>query len=372
MILAIQPEETVRSFVARTLFIKGKSSSEEIFRKYPKYCPSRADIMKIGEKLGWVGCYGFNKVLHRHTNYPLRSVIKNIQDISYSRGEYLGYVRCYGSDREPSGFCPACVAKDIEQIGFSFWRRAHCSELTVCAEHNVALVKRCPFCDKQFSHGGHDLGVMWTSCEGLHLKDCPLTLNTDSHELKKAQIFTDILSSPYHLSEEAVFAALNRKINEDDGLKHEITGDYVADMQPEDWIKRYLEIVRKTRSENRLPPEGSTDFIIQAIVGVYENFADLVSDVKAYGDETRPIESLWSSYIAGEQESTHFVEEDYEHGVGIWCCPFPAKVIWGIWDWRPVYYPCCNFERPKRKGPQPRPRRVGHAPPGIKKSTTPK
>ncbi|KWS52559.1 hypothetical protein AL058_11100 [Pseudomonas savastanoi pv. nerii] len=45
MILAIQPEETVRSFVARTLLIKGKNSSEDVFRKFPRNSLFGADIL---------------------------------------------------------------------------------------------------------------------------------------------------------------------------------------------------------------------------------------------------------------------------------------------------------------------------------------
>ncbi len=354
----------MRSFVERTLFIKGKYSSEEIFRKFPKNCVLRADISLIAEMQGWVGCYGLNKILHRHTNYPLKEIFKNVQDISYSRSEYIGHSWGYDSNRSPSGFCPVCVAEDIERLGFSFWRRAHCCELKVCADHNVELVKRCPSCDRQFCHGGHDLGVMWTRCAGHHLKDCPVTLNTDLYELKKAQIFTDILSFTHHLSEEAVLAVLDEKIHQDDNLKHKICNSG-SNMQLGDKIKWRLENVKKARSVNRLPHAESTDFIIHSIVGAYEKFADFVSDVKAYGDEIRPIESLWSTYIAGHQESTHFVEENYEHGVGVWSCPYPAKETRGLWDWRPVYYLCCNFERAKRRGPQPRPRRVESAPPGI-------
>lgn len=364
MILAIQPEETVRSFVERTLFIKGKHSSEEVFRKFPKNCVLREDIYLIAEMQGWNGCYGLNKMLHRHTNYPLKEVFKNVQDISYSRGEYIGQSRCYDSNRTPSGFCPVCVAEDIERLEFSFWRRAHCCELKVCAEHNVKLEKRCPFCGRQFCHGGHSLGVMWTSCEGRSLKDCPVTLNTDSDELKKAQVFKDILSFTHHLSEEAVLAVLDEKIHQNDDLKLRIWNPG-SNMKLGEIIKWRLESVKKSRSVNRLPHSESTDFIIQAIVEVYGTFTDFVSDVKAYGDEIRPIESLWPTYISGVQESTHFVEENYDQGVGVWCCPFPAKDLLRMWDWRPVYYPCCSFERPKRKGPQPKPERVKNAPPGV-------
>ncbi|WP_268798889.1 TniQ family protein [Pseudomonas huanghezhanensis] len=353
----------MRSFVERTLFIKGKHSSTEVFRKFPK-SPSRGDVSKIAEALGWFGCYGLNKMLHRHTNYPFTAIFKNIQNISYSGNEYISFSSCYDSNRRPSGFCPVCVAEDIERLGFSFWRRAHCFKLKVCSEHNVELVKCCPACDKQFSHGGHDLGVMWKACGGRHLKDSPVTLNTDPFELKKAQIFTDLLSFTHHLSEEAVLAVLYEKIHQDEVFEQRVC-DSESDRHVGDKIERRLGIVKKARSINRLPPDEPTEFIIQALVETYESFADFVRDVKAYGDEMRPVESLWSTYIAGHQESTHFVEENYKLGLGEWSCPFPAKEVWGMWDWRPVYYPCCNFERPKRKGPQPQPQRVKNAPPGI-------
>ncbi|MBV7488017.1 TniQ family protein [Pseudomonas sp. PDM30] len=364
MILAIQPEETVRSFVERTLFIKGKQSSEEAFREFPKYGPVSTDILKITELLGWAGCYGLNMMLHKHTDYPITAVFKNIQDISYSAKEYLVWSRFFYSNRVLSGFCPICVDEDVKRLGFSFWRRAHCSDLKVCAEHNVTLVKHCPVCEKQFSHSGHDLGGMWKTCQGRHLKDCPATMNTDPLELKKSQIFTSILLFTHHLSEEAVLAVLKEKIHLDETFEHKIWNS-ACNTSLGDIFERRLRVVRNSRSENRLPPTRSTDFIFQAIVETYETFAEFVSDVKAYGDELRPIESLWSTYEAGSQESTHFVEEVYDLGVGVWCCPYPAKENWGGWDWRPVSYPCCNFERPKRKGPQPQPKRVGYPPPGI-------
>lgn len=353
----------MRSYVERTLFIKGNRSSEEVFRNFPN-SPSRTDILALAEVLGWSGCYGLNKIQHMHTNYPFRAVFKNAQDISYSGNEYISHSGCYDSNRNPSGFCPVCVAEDNERLGFSFWRRAHCGELKVCAEHNVELLKRCPACDKQFSHGGHDLGVMWKACGGRHLKDSPVTLNTDLFELKKALIHKEILSFTHHLSEKAVLAVLNEKIHQDGVFEQKIWNSE-SEMSLGDSIKRRLSIVKKSGTINSLPPNESTVFIIQAIVETYESFAEFLSDVKAYGGEIRPIDSLWATYIAGHQESTHFVEENYKYGVGNWSCPFPAKEIWGMWDWRPVYYPCCNFDRPKRKGPQPQPKRVKNAPPGI-------
>lgn len=160
MVLVIQPEESVRSFVERNLFINGKHSSDDAFRMFPKSCPSTADLLKISGLLGWSGCQGFNRLLHGHTDYPIGAVFKNTQDISYSSQEYIVSSHCFGSDRIESGFCPVCVQEDVQKMGFSFWRRAHCSELKVCAKHNVMLVKHCPVCGLRFSHGGHDLSVL--------------------------------------------------------------------------------------------------------------------------------------------------------------------------------------------------------------------
>uniref|UniRef100_UPI0005C955C2 TniQ family protein n=1 Tax=Pseudomonas avellanae TaxID=46257 RepID=UPI0005C955C2 len=137
----------------------------------------------------------------------------------FPRDEYISSSSVYGSDSTAAGFCPVCVAEDIERLGFSFWRRAHCCELKVCAEHNVELVKHCPYCDKPFRHGGHDLNVMWTTCEGQQLKDSSVMLNADQFELKKAQFFAEILSATHHLSEEAVLAVLDEKVHQNENLK---------------------------------------------------------------------------------------------------------------------------------------------------------
>ncbi|MEB0155608.1 hypothetical protein QN371_21595, partial [Pseudomonas sp. CCC4.3] len=164
----------------------------------------------------------YKRQLHRHTDYPIRAVFKNIQDISYSEREYLSGSTCFDSIRIESGFCPVCVQEDVKRLGFSFWRRAHCSELKVCAEHNVVLVKRCPACGRRFSYGGHALNVLWKTCGGTNITDCTATLNTDQIELKKSKIYMEILSFPHHISEEAALSVLNKKVHLDDTYKCEV------------------------------------------------------------------------------------------------------------------------------------------------------
>ncbi|MGY2235018.1 hypothetical protein ACW9ID_08385 [Pseudomonas gingeri] len=83
--LRIQRGESLRSYVARTLYLNfGKHelsslANGNILTK---------DVRKIASILGWSGCHGFNRLLHEHTNYPINSVFKDDHDISYSLASY--------------------------------------------------------------------------------------------------------------------------------------------------------------------------------------------------------------------------------------------------------------------------------------------
>jgi len=363
MLLTIQRDESLRSFVERNLYLSWKQPLDRIFKKYPKACPTSRDVIQLASMLGWEGCYGFNRMLHYHTDYPLKAVFKNVQDISYSGQDYLGFGSCIGSNRIESGFCPICVREDMSVLGFSYWRRSHCTDLKVCAKHNVVLNKSCPLCAKRFSFGGHDLDVMWKTCNGYHFSQIKAVQNTDPTELKKSQMYEQIQSFSHHISEEAALAALLKNVNLHDTLKHEAKRG--SERSLGEYIEWRLGIILAFRSENRLPPEESTEFIFQVLVRAFPDFSSFVSELRHDAANFRPIDSLWSTYRAGSQESTHYVEEDYDSGVGIWSCPYPAKVSHGMWNLRPTSYPCCNFAPAKKKGRPLQPERVAAAPPKI-------
>lgn len=101
------------------------------------------DLRKITAHMGWPGCYGFNRLLHRHTRYPTRAVFKNGQELSYSHSEYLGGVGGYGTDWSGATYCPQCVKEDLQKLGFSYWHRKMCYDLEVCATHNMLLIDTC-------------------------------------------------------------------------------------------------------------------------------------------------------------------------------------------------------------------------------------
>lgn len=51
-------------------------------------------------------------------------------------------------------FCPQCTATDIEQRGYSYWRRMHQIRCNlVCAVHRSWLLLACPYCEQPFLFG---------------------------------------------------------------------------------------------------------------------------------------------------------------------------------------------------------------------------
>lgn len=107
MILAIQPEETVRSFMEKLL----------------------------AQMQGGISCYGLNKMLNRHTNYPLKEVFKSVQDVSYYRVEYIGHSRCYDLNRTPTGFVLFVLPKILNAKDFPSGDVLTVVRLKVCADH---------------------------------------------------------------------------------------------------------------------------------------------------------------------------------------------------------------------------------------------
>lgn len=91
MLLRIQPDESLRSYVERNLFLQRDSPALEIFRTPEfRYCRWHSkQVIPIANMFGWHGCYGFNKLVHSHTNYPVHGVLKSNSSFSYSASEFV-------------------------------------------------------------------------------------------------------------------------------------------------------------------------------------------------------------------------------------------------------------------------------------------
>lgn len=66
MLLRIQPDESLRSYVERNLLLQLRNAGLDVFRtsSFRYYSRDNSQVISIAEILGWYGCYGFNKLVH--------------------------------------------------------------------------------------------------------------------------------------------------------------------------------------------------------------------------------------------------------------------------------------------------------------------
>lgn len=362
MFLRIQPEESLRSFIARNFYVNRYSPLIAELKKDSNFAVSNYEIKKIGRAMGWLGCYGFNRLLHNHIYYPRKAFLHKNEDLSYSGWEYCSSGSQFELAKEPSRFCPECVRGDIASLGFSYWRRVHHPDIKVCATHNVYLEEQCPFCLMPFSSKNHDLDVMWKGCKGLHLSHTPSRRNYKFTELKKARFFRDIFSFDSVISIEAARLALRERACE--------RWPYLREklVAAEQWHE-FIDLLKGEFGDDwNLACGIYNDVIYGLALTLYDGFQDFLNHIKCYDYRLRKVESLWSTYATGEYLAVQYIREDYVYGVGHWSCTFSPKEISdarGDWYGRPVEYPCCNHVPSLYKTRPLRPDRVRSAPPGV-------
>ncbi|MCP2024268.1 UNVERIFIED_ORG: hypothetical protein J2Y76_005183 [Pseudomonas reinekei] len=351
MLQRIQPDESLRSYVARNLFVNRKDPTVNGLRGISILGICSEGIKKIASVLQWPGCHGFNRLLHHHTAYPLKSVLKSPRDISYSQTTYISARHWYELNSELSSFCPECVREDLRTLGFSYWRRSFQDDVTVCPKHNLLLLNKCPFCEKSFSDGGHGLEVMWSKCGGAHLGEAVGIPNKDPVALKRARFVESLCSLAFHIPDDAAICILYEKLLSIEPRTAALKCERERKLE---WLRDALKEIDQAddNSDSRRLNVNARE-IFETLVMTYESIEDFVTDFLIYGDDLRSIDSLWSTYNAGGFESVNYIEESYTHGVGIWSCPFPSPLSLDAWsndvmaNERPVKYHCCNYSQPQ-------------------------
>ncbi|WP_409373327.1 TniQ family protein [Pseudomonas baltica] len=144
MLLRIQKNESLRSFVERSRFIPNAGLRDEAFKALSDWNWNSYHVKLIAKLLGWDGCYGFNKLLHGHTIYPWQSVLKSRFNQSYSDHEYISNRTVFAALSAERSYCPVCARDDELQLGYSYWRRTF-PGVRVCAKHNVLLLSACQY-----------------------------------------------------------------------------------------------------------------------------------------------------------------------------------------------------------------------------------
>lgn len=354
MLLRIQPDESLRSYLERHFFLQVQNLGLNNLKKLRLRSSNwySWEVKQIADFMGWRGCYGFNKLVHMHTSYPFRSVLT--KDFSYSGSEFLFSSHCFDSFENTLSYCPLCVNEDIQLLGYSYWRRLH-HHVTVCAKHNVHLISRCQFCGQPFCRDGHPPHVMWSGCAGRSLGDAKPTENKDPLALRLAQFFERICALGHHLSAETALHLLHEK------LKKNIDFEVICPRLRDDT----KELIQEIRSGWRLSYEvilvnGRAYELLDALAVVYESFDKFLDDCLFLEPIPVSIDSYWSTYRVRSHDFDHYVEEDYRLGVNSWTCIDIKELLrYPFQDYyRPVIYPGCNPPLPRGKGRQLKPEKA--------------
>lgn len=307
MLLRIQSDESLRSYVEQNLFLQLHYPALDIFRTPEfRYCRWRSkQVIAIANILGWYGCYGFNRLVHSHTDYPIYGVLKSKGSFSYSASEFVSKSYCFDNFSETRSYCPLCATEDSHVRGYSYWKRIN-SRITVCAKHNVNLLSHCQFCEKPFSRLGHALEVMWSGCAGRSLGDAEPTVNMDPKALRLAQFFENLTSLEHHLSAETALHALEDKLTE------VIDNEYYDRSFREKRAKiiLYGNELGDHRTPKLLVQRERLHELLEWIASVYESFETFLSDYFRRDPDPVPIDSYWNSYRTDGHASEYYIDDE--------------------------------------------------------------
>lgn len=344
MLLRLQPEESIQSFIARNIYIGCGAGNVQFLQRIYNSQINTGMIKALASILGWKGCEGFNKLLHYHTDYSVWAVFQDLSDHSYSGKNYILNTRSLGFQGGSIGFCPNCYLEDIRNLGYAYWRRLHSNGARVCSRHNVVLITNCPFCDKEFSHHNHDARVMWSGCGGRYFHECIAQKNSDVLGFRRAQFSELITNAKFQLCEQTSMNFLCSMLASS-GLPFIVRAD--ASTTPADIVIAELSRHRKLGS-GKYSSNGYSTLPFDVLVNIYSRFECFIKDLARVGCEFRDVSFGWATYRAGGFESPNFVRENCRFGVGEWFCPVPSRTSQssfsadGRWRRQPRIYPCCN------------------------------
>lgn len=344
MFLRIQKNESLRSFVERNLFVFNRDLDSKHLKDFFYFTFKSPESKLIAKKIGWHGCYSFNKLLHTHTAYPWYGVIKSKYDYSYSGLEYLSR-SLYGNGLiDRLAYCPICATEDKLELGYSYWRRFHRC-VRVCSKHNVVLLATCPFCERPFARGGHAVDVMWNGCGGRHLGEAQPVSNTEPKALRIAQFFDGLCSAKRHIYDETATTVLGRRLanNIAEGDTQLSGSTLVSD------FSFYLDHIGKDSSYKSRRNETYRRCLVELAALLYSSFDEFANDCHALDPNCPSIDSFWDTYYFQYFNSEHFIKEDYRLGAAEWSWPHFEK--WKSDPFRddyfrprqyPRHYRCCN------------------------------
>ncbi|WP_161799287.1 TniQ family protein [Pseudomonas fildesensis] len=295
MLLTIQPNESLRSFLERHIYLDSQAPSAISLKQISRFYMRASAIRVIAAVIGSDNCYGFNRLLHDHTSYPQLALFRQASQVGYSGSKYLSSTTRFETEDVRPAFCIACVKEDIESIGFAYWRRDH-RYVNVCAKHNVVLLKKCPVCKKSIEIHDHGYGysLLWKGCKGRHVYEFREIINSDAREQTYSKIHEEIGRSRFYLLRDEVTQHLKEKAIE-------MASSEAISEEELEVIKSQLEFFRfcipRLDSDYR-PDHRYSKELIHVISTLYGSFGSLVDDIRQRGGLVRCIDD--SMHAVGE------------------------------------------------------------------------
>ncbi|WP_141562231.1 hypothetical protein [Pseudomonas sp. ICMP 561] len=289
----IQHNESLRSYVERCIFLSPPGGSEKTISDASQFKMTNKNVRAIAEYLGWSGCYGFNRLIHNHTIYPLKGLFNpDAADMSYSGDKFHLYKNFIENKERSPAFCLRCVKDDISELGFSYWRRLP-DFIMVCAKHELKLLYDCPFCGVALSdHGaGRGFRSMWEGCQGRKFWELDATYSYVEGGLKPAIIFDDMCSFEFCVPKEFAYPVLLERLTREN-LTAQKKGIY---------LNSHINDLHKSAArlamdkQYKYDGEGISYFIFECIVLGFDSFADFVSEVCRLGHELPRVNDTMST-----------------------------------------------------------------------------
>jgi hypothetical protein len=231
-------DETSFSHLARIASVFPEYSSVEIADLTFGFRPSaKKGVLHLGwgryqEYFQRHGCH-INVMEH---SSPLPLFRPFVEAASYANAENTALFRRAGSCspiqqkntysfRTNPAICPECVASDLNEVGFAWYRRTHqVLAVTCCPNHGTTLLDACPFCGEKISM--HDLQTL--TCGQCNSSLRFLDQGTPA-ELAAARVVQAIYEGRFPVAPSALrLATLRTRVAERVSSRSGIVGDNLA------------------------------------------------------------------------------------------------------------------------------------------------
>lgn len=295
--IRILEDEAIDCFVSRLRLV-----SPELFRTGPwsGLNERHSDGLKlISAGLGWRGCYGFNKLLHMHTNHSVGWLLHQPTDFSFSGDLYhRSSVMIKHAEFWSIALCYGCILEDINMLGFIYWRRSHQWGGTVCARHEMKLVKHCFTCGQNFYLESLKLG-RWQPCvcKEWISKDVNY-LDFSLSDLSYARLWNDFSKFNFQIPVHYVSRALKERLKFM-SAKSRCWSDHVTDLGAgSDTCSLHSLFIGMSEwwksSGNDLLNSVPLIYLVHMM---FNSFDDFLKAVNCPPDELVSISTKWSNYL---------------------------------------------------------------------------